>query len=61
MAHVQHYASHNPEPHSSQEHGGISLVEDDESEWLHRNDAYQMQVTPGMRPILIAQSHRVIP
>ncbi|XP_071674630.1 uncharacterized protein [Lolium perenne] len=42
--HVQQYASH--------------LGDDNESDWLHRNEAWQMQAKPGgNRPILVAQSN----
>jgi hypothetical protein len=42
--HVQHYAS---------QVGG-----DDESDWLHRNEAWHIQAKPrGNRPILVAQSN----
>jgi hypothetical protein len=42
--HVQHYAS--------------QLGDDNESDWLHRNEAWQMQAKPGgNRPILVAQSN----
>ena len=52
-------ASQNYCPHSSQEHCGISSVGgDDESEWLHTNDAYHMHATAkGMRPILVPQKN----
>ena len=52
---VHHYASQIPEPHSSQPNGSSPLVGgDDESEWLHRNDAYQMQANHKvMRPFLV--------
>jgi hypothetical protein len=46
MAPVQRDASQISVPHSSEQHEVFSLVcDDDESEWLHRNDAYRMQVT----------------
>jgi hypothetical protein len=46
MAPVQRDASQISVPHTSQQHEVFSLVcDDDESEWLHRNDAYRMQVT----------------
>jgi hypothetical protein len=46
---VQHYASQNREPpSSSQIHGTIPLMsDDDESDWLHRNDAYNMHAKQG--------------
>jgi hypothetical protein len=41
--HVQHYAS--------------QVVGDNESDWLHRNEAWRMQEKSGRnRPILVAQS-----
>jgi hypothetical protein len=58
---VQHYASQNREPHSSLIHGSISLVDtDDESEWLHRNDAYDIQARPIRLGSLIQLSGNII-
>ena len=47
---VEHHASENP-------HGSISLLgNDDESEWLHTCDAYQIQAElGGMRHNVTAQ------
>jgi hypothetical protein len=46
MAPVQRDASQISVPHTSQQHEVFSLVcDDDESDWLHRNDAYHMQLT----------------
>ena len=52
-------ASQNYCSHSSREHCGISSVGgDDESEWLHGNDAYHMHHTAeGLRPILVARKN----
>jgi hypothetical protein len=41
-------------------HYASQVGSDDESDWLHRNDAYQMQAKPGGNtPIFIAQSNFV--
>lgn len=41
-------------------HNASQVGGDDDSDWFHRNDAYQMQTkTGGTTPILIAQSNNV--